>query len=1110
MRQGGNQMKYTVYVQEMVENFILHLSKPALFIKHYGTEELNKADFLQLMPDAVSATCLYHEFQAGVMYEAYEPFLEWVRICYFNFYVDTMTPEEFLKNCKVYSLHVEPLAAYITTGVCSRQEDIMYTEINFEKGNFLTDLIHILRYIASEHKLILTLCSFHLAPLATIQLLLAILKKGIPNLHFIAIYNDTYYPRSYIASTWNELIVYVRDNLMLYEWGQFTSEIMMTSVDDFIFEPAASKENLIRLTNMYHTLAFEDMEYYISDIYTKLEHNHSILPEADAFQLLCLYANLSLCKEDTEAAIMGCKLISGLRLFETDPYVAYEYYYLSIKTQFSSSHMDIIRSSYQNCLSIAEQLQDELLVYKADLVYCMAQFGGWKDLFLCDFRIPVPKDLLERSERFGFWIHLAYLYTMGFENDEESITAIATGKENSVYFTKGVQLARQLGNDDFLMSAYMKNIIIYSDAGYHEYVYQMHKKRIETVKSDDKILQAHMYLGIGYNCIILEQYEKADHFFRDALHFLANAGEADDSMDALYNICMNYFVIEDYETVIPCIETLLKMLSALGYQNVMVCNTAKLYGMLAISYFQMQDYYNTHHFLSMMEIHVKPFLSHEDNIDYKYWEEELFLYYYVRALLYMHENNFEGCQKSLNQAYFYLWKLPGTIFYTYYLYTELQGNLYDKTRQSDEREKLFKDAITYYKTQGFLFLAQKLEALHDKKTVPRVRLPFNEADLWFDKLLSLANYAGTQNKLKYREKDISFLTIWLENLNRSASDINALIESAVTIMQNSYSLSDVIMLRSQSGDYQTLFSNCDITLSSQKIKSIFEFFHQYKRGFLTSRTDKNFLQFMPIIESFGKNRVVTMLGIPIDAGDTEYVLLSHVNAQRNFTGNRVLLTNESLVTLRFAFSQLVDSIRQITANNLIRQMNETLEHASMTDFLTGIYNRQGLSYIIDQKLNAGDCNHILILYIDLDNFKYYNDTFGHDIGDFVLVYFTNLFTSLVKDDGYVIRYGGDEFVILLPDKTEADGLQIANAIYEKTKDGCQAVLSEHLQQDIFIPFNKKLSCSIGITEYDGISHDAVEKALSNADQALYFIKRNSKGHAMTWSRLKDFVEIQEP
>lgn len=157
-------MKYLIYIQELIENFITSLSKQALFVKHYDNEEVSKADLLGLMPEYISATCYYHEYQSDVLCDAFEPFFNWIRLSYINFYQTSKTPEEFLQDCEVYSLHIEPLAAYIRSGLCQRTEDIMTVEVNFEHKNFFLDIIRIFRYVCNRHPLILIISAFHLAP----------------------------------------------------------------------------------------------------------------------------------------------------------------------------------------------------------------------------------------------------------------------------------------------------------------------------------------------------------------------------------------------------------------------------------------------------------------------------------------------------------------------------------------------------------------------------------------------------------------------------------------------------------------------------------------------------------------------------------------------------------------------------------------------------------------------------------------------------------------------------------------------------------------------------------------------------------------------------------
>ena len=85
-RGGVRFMAYNVYIQQMIENFIKTLSKPVLVIKHYNVQQPSKSDFLKLLPNDTDTSCVYHEYQPDSLYEAYEPFLDWIRLFYVNFY----------------------------------------------------------------------------------------------------------------------------------------------------------------------------------------------------------------------------------------------------------------------------------------------------------------------------------------------------------------------------------------------------------------------------------------------------------------------------------------------------------------------------------------------------------------------------------------------------------------------------------------------------------------------------------------------------------------------------------------------------------------------------------------------------------------------------------------------------------------------------------------------------------------------------------------------------------------------------------------------------------------------------------------------------------------
>ena len=147
--------------------------------------------------------------------------------------------------------------------------------------------------------------------------------------------------------------------------------------------------------------------------------------------------------------------------------------------------------------------------------------------------------------------------------------------------------------------------------------------------------------------------------------------------------------------------------------------------------------------------------------------------------------------------------------------------------------------------------------------------------------------------------------------------------------------------------------------------------------------------------------------------------------------------------------------------------------------------------------------NLTILYADLDNFKYYNDTFGHEIGDVVLVEFAQLLKKVTGDDGFAVRYGGDEFLVVLKNKDKKTGIRIAEQIYKGIQGGFVDILSSHMGERVVIPDEKKISCSIGIATAETDEHLSLNETLKRADEALYYIKRNGKSRYTLWEDIHE-------
>lgn len=131
-----------------------------------------------------------------------------------------------------------------------------------------------------------------------------------------------------------------------------------------------------------------------------------------------------------------------------------------------------------------------------------------------------------------------------------------------------------------------------------------------------------------------------------------------------------------------------------------------------------------------------------------------------------------------------------------------------------------------------------------------------------------------------------------------------------------------------------------------------------------------------------------------------------------------------LVLFEASQAHLASEMRQL------RRSDELLKELSLRDPLTGLYNRHHFNDVIRRELASlrrnGAC--LSILLADVDRFKEINDRLGHAAGDDVLKFVANYLTSCVRESDYVFRWGGDEFLILLPRTEEADAAQKAEEL----------------------------------------------------------------------------------
>ena len=191
-------------------------------------------------------------------------------------------------------------------------------------------------------------------------------------------------------------------------------------------------------------------------------------------------------------------------------------------------------------------------------------------------------------------------------------------------------------------------------------------------------------------------------------------------------------------------------------------------------------------------------------------------------------------------------------------------------------------------------------------------------------------------------------------------------------------------------------------------------------------------------------------------------------------------------SLRSAYAELESLVVQRTAE--LRSANERLSTQAISDPLTGLYNRRYLADFVERELSRTrrGGHKTVFAMIDIDHFKHINDTFGHEAGDDVLRALSAFLRAQIRTEDLAFRYGGEEFLLVLPCAT-FDGIP---GRIEKIREQITHVTIEHLHHPL-VP----VTLSIGVAVYPDHG-DSADEVIRCADAALYLAKEGGRNRAV--------------
>ncbi len=233
---------------------------------------------------------------------------------------------------------------------------------------------------------------------------------------------------------------------------------------------------------------------------------------------------------------------------------------------------------------------------------------------------------------------------------------------------------------------------------------------------------------------------------------------------------------------------------------------------------------------------------------------------------------------------------------------------------------------------------------------------------------------------------------------------------------------------------------------------------------------------MPGMDGFEALRLlkadVSMFHIPV------VIVSGHASLEDKVMG--LELGAVDYVVKPFDFTELKARIRAALRTQRLMEM---LAQRAHIDGLTGLWNRAHFNRRLQEQIAAArrTGGRMALALCDLDNFKSVNDTFGHPAGDSVLQRFGTLLAEMVRESDIACRFGGEEFVVILPGATAEQ----AASVMERIRAGIAAMRWKRHPE-------RSITASFGIACADAATGWSAERCLTEADQALYLAKSNGR------------------
>ncbi len=1062
INQGRGALTYVTYIEKLFQLRSSHITEDTIEGVAFDSSSVDQKEIDRYFREKEDISYYSHAFRENDILSPYFPFLACIKEHFSKHNPSLATG--LLDSIGVYSLHIPLFIEFFYEESYTRQEHILPNETLYEIQMLKEDMTRLLDYISQKHTFVFLLGSLHYASTSTVAFISHLLEQHTSLNILLVLTVDTFA----LHTINSEALSHLMNLIDRKEWLMpLKPTIVHHSFYDYM--PDYDEDNLFKqMACDIQFCAYDDCINHGKIILANHQSLKGELGWERDYKLYNLYGWAYYCKRDYANALFYDHMAYTLadesenKLYCVESLRRLVYDYLATEDfKNAKRYLNILDTMMKEETDVIDHYRHEFLHY-----YYLRRVG----LPISDDNVRLYEQIIKKAQQFKFKNHLGYYYTHPLFNKRTSGNLIITR------FEDGIRIAKENGNMYQLAIGYYRFAKRLTHLNQQDEAYELFRQSNKVKGNIRDILPlVDVPLQLGLINMYREKHQQAHELFTEAAYLIYQTKDFEQLVTILYYIAMNALVAGEVHTAVDIMKKALELAKLLNIVQIEGHSLNLLYHiyMTALTLDgNKEQARNVQYRLNLWGVQngntaIEQFFDIYSDYIFGAREEGQDIMIKIQGIPFEHPE-----QRG--------------IFEKFVLFEEIK---YHKRHQQSYYKRLAKVLRTNWQDAYSVRTLNRLDALLGKlgaKEIQELELKLMDITPMYEGLIHQFHIEEKVRQLQRQANAIELLKVYKTTLMDITDDEQWVQSFEHFITGNTYVDRWYCRLVKKDSTKDLVQSSSGLALPEEVASDIYStVINTQEAAMLNLNTST--MKMMRKIYGF-----VSVMYVPIVIQENKRYECLFVTSRPDH-----VLTQNDLSFFVLLGQEWANKVEGMNQSKELEALKEKLKRLSVTDLLTKVYNRQTFEKVLREE-EVEDTSEYGIVFIDLDNFGYYNEFYTDEIGDEILKSFSKLIQRALPQSSIIGRYGGDEFVAFLRAVSLQEMTQFAERLRAKLNDHAfmTNILSHSKSMEMISP-EVPLTCTIGIAYSESGDSTDLETLLTRSQKSVLEAKLTKKNCIVT-------------